>query len=122
MADRYFVFSTMSADVRYTDYDLGEKGAPARVIRDVLIRGGAHVTDPKTLLTPKGIMTEVSGEDMKFLQSNGVFNRHLEAGVIKVERVNENPEKVAKDMKEKDAGAQATGEEMVQLSGKRAKK
>jgi len=98
-----FVFSTLSADQEYTNWAKGGEDLPIPVGR-VLIKGGANIAR-KDLVTPYGVVTEVSDEQMKILQTNDVFKRHEERGFIKVQDVSEDPEKVAADMEGRDKSA-----------------
>ncbi len=67
-----FVFSTMTGDVAYTDY---QKNADGRIVslRKIIIKGGSGILN-KNLITPQGaIMTKISDEDLSILEKNPVF-------------------------------------------------
>lgn len=103
-----YVYSTLSADVRYCAHEQG--GADVQVPRDgILIKGGAGVID-KRLLTPEGaIVTTIDADDLEQLRGDEVFKLHEANGYIKVSEHKEDGEKVAgQDMETRDASAQLT--------------
>ncbi len=55
-----------------------------RLEKKILIKGGANVADSRTLVTAKGVITEVSDEDLKLLLANVAFKEHLEKKIIRV--------------------------------------
>lgn len=98
------ITSTMSADVNYTAYEETPSGGkiPAKAI---LIRGGSNVVDKRTLVTPHGIVTEVTEEELKMLEENEVFRQHCANGFLVVTHSEKDAKRVAGDMAEKDASA-----------------
>ncbi len=103
-----YVYSTLSSDQEYCQYPrkADPKGIP-QIIERVFINGKANVTNKKTFVTPKGVVTEVSDEQLKILDSITAFKDHKEAGFILVESKKAEPAKVAKaSMKAKDKSAQ----------------
>lgn len=100
----FYVFSTMSTDVAYAVY--GEKVNDMPTIeRQIVINGGANVAT-KNLITPRGVMTSVSDEDMELLSADPVFQMHKQNGFIAVEKKAADPEKVAAGMEARDQSAQ----------------
>jgi hypothetical protein len=106
-----FIYSTISSDWKFPVY--AQKPLPSglpNIKRHILIKGGAGVlaTDGVRFETPKGVVTEVSDEDLKDLRAMDVFN-HLEAnGHIIVDGVKVDVDKAVKSMKNKDNSAQKT--------------
>lgn len=98
-----YVFSTLSTDQDYTLWAKGGSDLPVSM-GHVLIKGGANVAR-KDLVTPYGVVTEVTEEQLKLLMSDDVFNRHKQRGFIRVEEVSADPEKVAADMEGRDKSA-----------------
>lgn len=93
-----YVFSTMSADVAYTEYHPKTPDQPFDVPkRRVLVKGGHGVADKK-LVTPHGVATRVDEEELAFLESNAIFQLHKKNGFISVSEKKKDPEKVAADM------------------------
>jgi hypothetical protein len=78
------------------------------ILRKIPIRGGANVKPlgPNSV-TPPGVVTEVSDDDLAELNSSTVFQRMVERGFYKIVTVKkETPvEKVVDDMNPKDASA-----------------
>lgn len=103
MAKRYFIYSTLSGDNLYQNY--GKGGADLPVAEGgVLIHGGANVPDKK-LITPLGVMTEVSADELTYLQANEVFKVHEKNGFLKVSEKKADPDVVAADMETRDPSA-----------------
>lgn len=102
-----YVYSTLSTDVCYNDFKPSNGREPNFVERKVLIRGGANVAT-KHLVTPKGVMTKVSDEELAFLEKDEVFQLHVKNGHITVSGREANPDKVAGGMTDKDASAPLT--------------
>lgn len=98
-----FIFSTLANDNQYTGYVAGGGDMP-RVAWAVLVKGGAGVANAR-IVTPRGVMTEVTDEEFKLLQTNVVFGRHFENGFIHVEDRAADPEKIAADMTGRDTSA-----------------
>lgn len=102
----YYIYSTLTADQRYVKWTEG--GADLYVEgRSVLIRGGSNVAD-KRLVTPIGVMTEVSDEDLALLEENDIFKLHRRNGFINVRQKEANAEAVAADMETRDDSAPLT--------------
>ena len=110
-----FVISTLTGDQEYTLWAPNPegKGVP-KVRKSVIVFGGAN-TAPQGLglvktgaiLTPKGVATSVSKEELEFLEANKAFKRHKDRGYLTISNAkNINADEVAKDMTAKDAGAQ----------------
>lgn len=105
------IYSTLTCDQRYTGYAKGGADLPV-VAWEVLIKGGSNVAD-KRLITPIGVRTEVTDEQLAQLLENPVFKLHVNNGFITVEDVKEDPEKVAADMATKDDSAPLTPEDIA---------
>lgn len=102
-----YVYSTLSADVKY----MGYRPAPANGAdyvpvgeRSVIIKGDAGIAN-KHLVTPYGAVTEVSDEEMQFLETQAVFRRHRDRGYIKVEDRKHEVDSVVADMTGRDNSA-----------------
>lgn len=69
----------------YPMYDNGSpRSMSASYRKSVRIKGGANVKDRYSLATPSGMVTEVTDEELEFLQNNEAFKRHVENGFMKV--------------------------------------
>lgn len=100
-----YICSTATNDAYYCDYAPGGADLPVLKHR-VLIKGGAN-RGGKNLQTPQGVVTEVSQDDLDFLNKNTAFQRHVKKGFLTVVEQKKEPEanKVAKDMTKQDASA-----------------
>lgn len=119
---KYYIFSTLAGDNVYANHRPGGADLPVQDGDGVLIKGGAGVID-KRLITPQGVMTVVTADELDYLQGNEVFKVHKANGFIVVSEKPADPEAVASaDMTERDPGAQlvpgdfAPGEEPVVAS------
>jgi hypothetical protein len=103
-----YVYSTLTNDQIYTLWrPAKEEGKPNVAIKKVQIKGG-HGRMGKNLVTPLGVVTEVTDEELDALQKCTAFADHVKAGFIRVEKKKSEPEKVASTMEGKDASAQKT--------------
>ena len=93
----YHIFSTMTSSVNYNGYAPAGDGSMSVIERKVTINGGAGIAN-KHLVTPLGVHTEVSQEEMEFLNANGIFLKHKENGFISIQTRNHPAEKVVADM------------------------
>lgn len=99
-----YVYSTMAAPVRYMSYVQAEPGTPRIAVSGVTIAGGVGVAS-KHLVTPRGVVTEVTDEELAFLEQDEVFKTHLAAGHVTVSKGKTDPEKAAADMEGRDISA-----------------
>lgn len=102
----YFVVSTLTANMKYTNWEKGASDLKRRA-RSVLIQGGSNVAN-KHLVTPRGVITKVSAEQVEILESNPSFKRHKERGYVKVEKYKAAVEKMVSDMESRDLSAPLT--------------
>ena len=115
-----YVISSLSRDNTFAVYE--KKSGNVLVIKkSILIKGGAHVADKKTLLTPNGVPTEVSKEDLEILKENYAFKKFLERGFMKIMESGSKfkAQDESEKMTEKDASAQITKED-YEKKGKKA--
>lgn len=98
-----YIFSTLTGGQEYTGYASGGGDIPVAE-RKVFVAGGSNLPD-KRLITPIGVMTEVSDEDFSWLQENEVFKMHRANGFITVRDKEAAPEKVATEMETRDQSA-----------------
>lgn len=77
------------------------------ITKEIYINGGANVINKKTLITPRGVITQLSDEDFKLLVETKWYKRMHERGYIcpcETLTDDENPQK--KGLKAKDKSAQ----------------
>jgi hypothetical protein len=109
-----YVYSTSTCAGTYVEYQktppISEnKSSPGynRAVRKVTINGG-HGVATKHLFTPKGVVTQVSDDDLEFLLKNSSFQRHVAAGFLTYDKKKVEPEKKSASMAEKDGSAPLT--------------
>jgi hypothetical protein len=111
---RYFVHSTLTQSRKYHQWSrpADPHMSPEIIGTPVTIRGGANVaTFPDSRYgrhTPSGIATEVSEEQMDYLNGCPMFKKHMDKGFITVTTSKESPEKVARDLEKRDGSAPLT--------------
>lgn len=112
-----YVYSTATCPISYVQYkpslDSGKsdrRGAGHghnQVLKKVTINGGHGVSD-KHLFTPKGVVTQISEDDMNFLIENESFQKHVIAGYMTYDKKKIEPSKKAANMADKDGSAPLT--------------
>lgn len=103
MSKQFYVFSTLSSDMRYQNHQPGGADLPV-VIADVFVAGGAGVANDR-LMTPRGVMTKVTEQEAEALRSNPIFKMHEQNGFVQISAAEGNPDKVAADMTGRDQSA-----------------
>ena len=105
-----YIVSYESASVEFPKYIRTKSGVDVQ--GSVTLKGGAHVIDKKTMQTPKGIVTEVSKEDLDFLKTQYLFNEKVNNGSYEiVDNEKKAEERAKKSRRGKDAGAQLTAKD-----------
>ena len=100
------VYSTITNSSSYVQYELNKYNDMPREVRRVTIQGGAGVARKRTFQTPLGVGTEVSKEELEFLEADANFQRHVAAGFLKVLKSGKtDPDVVASDMQQRDGSA-----------------
>lgn len=111
------VYSTITNSTAYVQYDKGVNDMP-REVKRVVIQGGAGVAQKRTLYTPLGVATEVSKEELDFLEGDANFQRHVKAGFLKVVKTGRtDADVVAADMQQRDGSAPLVPNDFV-MTGK----
>lgn len=111
MTGKNYIYSTLSTDQIYAQYAKSDNNDLPIVEKKVHIHGGANVVDKKQLVTPRGVVTHVSDEDLALLESNQQFQRHKKNGFIVVDSRKVDPEVRAADMVSRDDSAPMTPED-----------
>lgn len=100
------IYSTLTEPQQYTKYE--SSGDTHRVVASVRIEGGHGKANHKSLITPLGVATEVTDEQLAILMENSSFLKHKDRGYITITGKREDSEKVAADMTSSDGSAQLT--------------
>ena len=103
MSKKLYVFSTLASDVAYTNHAQGGGDLPID-LPPVVIKGGAGVANER-IVTPRGVATEVTEEQVEYLRANQVFQLHEKNGFVMVSESYADPDTVAADMTGRDNSA-----------------
>ncbi len=103
-----YVYSTLTASTDYRVWMPSKNELPTAG-RSIVINGGTGIATKgatsKDLITPYGIVTKVTDEELALLEADEAFQRHIERGFIRVERIKTDPEKVAANMASRDGSS-----------------
>lgn len=103
MSKKLFIFSTLASDVAYTNHAQGGGDMPV-ALPSVVVKGGAGVANDR-IVTPRGVATEVTEEQVEYLRQNDVFKMHEKNGFVMVSETYADPDTVAADMTGRDNSA-----------------
>lgn len=117
---KIYVYSTLSNDQQYTHYAAASANnlTPA-VEKSILIAGKANITS-KHFITPLGMATEVTAEDLALLKQNAMFKIHEANGFITYSEVKEDADKMASVMTGRDQSAPLVEEDFKESEPKLA--
>lgn len=101
------IYSTITNSTEFCEWlpsanDIPRKG------RSVTIKGGAGIALKQTLITPYGAITEVSAEDLEYLESNVLFQNYVKDGWITITKATgwkDDPDAIAADMTQRDGSS-----------------
>jgi len=115
-----YVCSKLASDNRYALWK-DESELPndlPQIDKSVLIKGGSGVAN-KNVITPYGIVTEITDEQCEFLEKNEAFKRHKERGFVKIlaKHPHDQTEKVAADLADDEGSAPLTPEKAKKEMG-----
>lgn len=100
---KIYIYSTLTADQIYTNYKASPNGVPQATSK-IFIKGGANLMT-KHMVTPRGVVTEVTAEELAELRNNEVFKLHQANGFIQVSEAKTDVEKAVSDMVGRDQSA-----------------
>jgi hypothetical protein len=119
----YYVYSTATNSGTYVEYEKNAsnelsipKKWPNGKPMKVTIKGGhglAQVGAAPYIHTPKGVVTQVTDEEMEWLKTNPAFIRHMDRGFITYDKKKVDPEKKAANMEQRDGSAPLTPQDYV---------
>ncbi len=103
-----YVYSTLTASTDYCVWMPGGNDLPTAG-RSIVIKGGTGIAikgaTSKDFITPYGIVTQVTDEELALLEADDAFKLHVKRGYIRVERTKIDPEKVAANMASRDGSS-----------------
>ena len=115
-----YVYSTATNSGTYVEYENNSShdiSIPKRFTNGkpmkVTIKGG-HGLANKHFVTPQGVVTTVTDEEMEMLLRNKSFLRHVHLGFISCDKKKVAPEKKAVNMNQKDGSAPLTPADYVE--------
>ena len=101
------IISTLTNNNTYATYRKGGGDIPI-VDKKVTIAGGANVAG-KHLVTPQGVVTSVTNEELEFLKGHQNFQNHMKRGFVKIAKSSvSDPNKAAAGMEARDESAPIT--------------
>lgn len=103
-----YIVSHESASVEFPKWVKTKTGVDAN--GSIIINGGAGVINKKTMETPKGVITEITKEDLEFLKTQSLFNEKVANGSYEIVE-NEKKAKESSKKGKKDKGAQLTAKD-----------
>lgn len=80
------IISKRTNNIEIAEYRIDTVAHQQIPVRSVTILGGAGILDPKTLVTPEGVATEISDEALEWLERQPKFQRGVKAGIFRVIR------------------------------------
>lgn len=107
---KLYVYSTLACDMAYTNHQDGGADMPID-LPPVYVKGGAGVANDR-LITPRGVVTEVTEQEAEYLRANKVFQLHEKNGFVMISEGKKDPEKVAADMTGRDQSAPVVPDDM----------
>ena len=113
-----YILSKLANTQVYTQYVKGVNNINTPV-KQVKIKGGADVTD-KNLVTPTGVLTLVTADELAILKANKEFQKHLERGHINYYNTAPDVEQTAEKL-EKDKSKQLTPDDYEKQGKKKPK-
>ena len=111
------VYSTLTNDSAYVHYTKVAGNDLPTVKKKVTIKGGAGRGETG-LLTPLGVATIITGDDLAFLEENDQFKKHKARGFLTVvsRDAPDNANKVAVNMEQEDGSRPLTPIKLAKLS------
>ena len=100
---KVYVYSTLTNSNRYGPFTVGGADLPNRP-ETVEIKGGAGIAT-KHFMTPYGVLTTITEEQLALCQADPAFQHHVKEGWIIVDTVQRDAENVAVDMAARDGSA-----------------
>lgn len=113
-----FIITTLAAGVEYINY---KKTPSGKFVAEesVTIKGGSGVADKRTLVTPLGVVTQVTTAQLKMLKANPLFKDHLENGFVTIADKDPRDADAAATAMPRDESSQLTPEDYM-AAGKKA--
>ena len=112
-----YVYSTITNTTEYCEYKTDPEARQLPILlRKVAILGGSGVAN-KHMVTPRGVVTKVTDDELEFLKGNKAFQRHMARGFIRIDTAKIDADLVAADMTKGDDSAPKTPETIGEVPG-----
>ena len=98
-----YIASKLSYDQSFVFYT---GTAPFAVSKVIVVKGGSNVRDPKTLVMPQGVITELSDEDAALIEADRLYKDFEKNGMMKLVNSKAGAKSAKKDLAEGDAASQ----------------
>lgn len=108
MSKGIWVASKASTAIAFVEYGQAPANGIPKVLRRIVVKGGANVSQPKTFVTPNAVLTNITQDDFDFLMKDQHFINFMSNGFMSVISDDQDVERVAKDMVKKDKSAPKT--------------
>ena len=102
-----YVYSTLTNSTSYAIYKPTDPKQVGVIEKKILIKGGSNLAT-KTLITPLGVATKVSDEELELLEKDFHFKQHVKNGFITVDKRVLTPEKAVEHLNKRDLSAPKT--------------
>lgn len=100
------ILSTLTGAQDYVFYDCSSN-AVNKVCKTIHIEGGSNLAN-KNLVTPQGVVTEISDDDCELLKTHPIFKLHFDNGFVKIVDSEKETEKAKQDLQKEDLSAPLT--------------
>ncbi len=100
-----YIYSTLTSDNHYNVFDTSNSNGQSPIVRkSILVKGGTGVSN-KHFVTPLGVVTNVTKEDLEILKKDEVFKTHVKNGFITFREDKVDTEVAAAEMETRDESA-----------------
>lgn len=107
MSKSAYIYSTLTDSNLHTGYDLANGNDLKPIERQVLVKGGAGLAN-ENFVTPDGVLTIVTNEELEWLLRQPLFALHVANGYVKHSFAQADANKIAAEMNRRDGAAPLT--------------
>jgi hypothetical protein len=108
-----FVYSTLTNTNAFILYANTNAHSLGVALQRIEIKGGHGMKNPKGLDTPRGVVTQITDEELEILKKDYSFMQHVKDGWITFDDKKIDPEKKADNMADKDGSAPLTPKDFI---------
>lgn len=85
--------------------------APYVCVKSIIVKGRSNVRDPKTLVMPEGVITELTDKDAEIIANDPLYKQYEANGMMKLVSSKAGARSAKNDLADKDGAAQLTAED-----------